>query len=565
MSSSMKVVDKVNVLLVDDQPQKLLTYEAALASLGENLIKVDSGTKALQVLLQEEVAAILLDVNMPVLDGFETAAMIRQHPRFESVPIIFVTGVNTTDMDRLKGYELGAVDYVYVPVIPEILRAKVGVFVELFRKTRELVALNRELEERAAQLEEANRELKETELDLACARDAALQSARLKSAFLANMSHEIRTPLNIILGYNALIADEFAMLDERSRSTMIEGARRAGNRLTATIDGILDISKIETGNFEVKPVRLALASVLERQLEELQILAREKGLSLSCEVEERESVIRFDEYCFTNAVMNLLQNAIKFTPRGSVRLRLHRDQAGVLCLDVQDTGIGIDPSYLPHIFEAFSQGESGYARRFEGSGLGLTLTRRYLELNGAQISIDSERGRGSTFRIRFSRDCEDPGPANTEEAPPFVRRRALPLESLRTPTILVVEDDPDTQVFMRQILGKRYQVLFAASGEEVRRLLLAHRSEILLVLMDLSLRGSEDGLMLTRALRAEDVYRDLPIIAITAHAFPEDRVKSLAAGCNAYLAKPIRGYELFSLIEELRNLRGAAATERSLQ
>jgi len=141
----MNLVDKVNVLLVDDQPQKLLAYEAALASLGENLIKVDSGTKALQILLREEVAAILLDVNMPVLDGFETAAMIRQHPRFESVPIIFVTGVNTTDMDRLKGYELGAVDYVYVPVIPEILRAKVGVFVELFRKTRELVALNREM------------------------------------------------------------------------------------------------------------------------------------------------------------------------------------------------------------------------------------------------------------------------------------------------------------------------------------------------------------------------------------------------------------------------------------
>src|SRR5436190_11418519 len=137
-----KPSDKLNILLVDDQPQKLLAYEAMLGGLGEKLLRAQSGNQAFEILLHEEVAVILLDVNMPGMDGFETAAMIRQHPRFTKTPIIFVTAVNTTDLDRMRGYEIGAVDYVSVPVIPEILRAKVSVFVDLHRKTRALERAN---------------------------------------------------------------------------------------------------------------------------------------------------------------------------------------------------------------------------------------------------------------------------------------------------------------------------------------------------------------------------------------------------------------------------------------
>src|SRR5437868_4688423 len=137
--------DQLNILLVDDQPQKLLAYEAMLDELGERLVQAHSGNEAFEVLLHEEIAVILLDVNMPGMDGFETAAVIRGHPRFAKTPIIFVTAVNTTDLDRLRGYEIGAVDYVSVPIIPEILRAKVSVFVELHRKTRALKLANQSL------------------------------------------------------------------------------------------------------------------------------------------------------------------------------------------------------------------------------------------------------------------------------------------------------------------------------------------------------------------------------------------------------------------------------------
>src|SRR5688500_18296526 len=148
--------DRVNILLVDDQPQRLFTYEASLSDLGENLISANSGREALQLLMGSEFAAILLDVSMPGMDGFETAALIHQHPRFEKTPIIFVTAVHVTDLDQLKGYQLGAVDYVYVPVVPEILRGKVEVLVELYRQRRELERLNRRLAEANEDLADAN-------------------------------------------------------------------------------------------------------------------------------------------------------------------------------------------------------------------------------------------------------------------------------------------------------------------------------------------------------------------------------------------------------------------------
>ena len=161
--------DKVNILLVDDQPAKLLTYQAILGDVGENLLTANNATEALELLLKNDVAVVLIDVYMPDIDGFQLAAMIRNHPRFEKTALIFISAILLTDVDRLRGYEMGAVDYVPVPVIPEVLRAKVKVFVELYRKTRQLEQLNRELEarvaERTAALGASTRQLRQTERD----------------------------------------------------------------------------------------------------------------------------------------------------------------------------------------------------------------------------------------------------------------------------------------------------------------------------------------------------------------------------------------------------------------
>ena len=245
-------------------------------------------------------------------------------------------------------------------------------------------------------------EREQFEADLARARDAALEASRLKSSFLANMSHEIRTPLHIILGYSEFIAQRLIEEGIDGFRSQFDAMGRAGVRLLATIQQILDFSKIEVGAFDVAPVSLEVVPVIERLIAELKVLAEAKHLELACEIAAPGAVATFDEYCLSGALTNLLQNAIKFTESGRVSIRLYHDAAGQLCIDVSDTGIGMEPEYLPRLFEAFSQERTGYTRKFEGSGLGLALARKYLELNGARLSVESAPGRGTTFTIHFS-------------------------------------------------------------------------------------------------------------------------------------------------------------------
>jgi len=242
------------------------------------------------------------------------------------------------------------------------------------------------------------------EQELTQARDAALEASRLKSAFIANVTHEIHTPLNIILGYADLMAERLAELYDERANDYGEPVRRAGKRLLDTIASILEISKIESGVYRVDPKPIMLAEFIREFLGEFRVLAASKGLALSAEIDESQATVNFDESCLSNALTNLLQNAIKFTEHGEVAVRLGRDSSAALCLEVRDTGVGIDAAYLPHVFDAFSQENPGLTRRFEGVGLGLSLVRKYLELNGAELEVLSEKSKGSTFIIRFAHD-----------------------------------------------------------------------------------------------------------------------------------------------------------------
>ncbi len=252
----------------------------------------------------------------------------------------------------------------------------------------EFVQLAEGVNQMASNIEHAQGELK-------LARDNALQASRVKSEFLANMSHEIRTPLNVVLGYTDVLADEIDAHDNQDMKEHLDAIRRAGRRLNRTIQGFSIFSKIEARAFELRPQSVKLGALLERHMEELKILAEQKNLRLRCLIDDPEATILFDEYCLSGALTNLLQNAVKFTEQGSVTARLYRGPDRNLKLAVTDTGIGIETSYLARIFEPFSQEESGYTRRFEGNGLGLALTRSYLQLNGANISVQSRKGQGS--------------------------------------------------------------------------------------------------------------------------------------------------------------------------
>jgi PAS domain S-box-containing protein len=238
---------------------------------------------------------------------------------------------------------------------------------------------------------------------IANARDTALESARLKSAFLANMSHEVRTPINIIVGYSDLVAEYLVERGDESQKEFLTAITRAGRRLLRTIDGVLDYSKLSSGSFEVAPQMVKLAPLIERQLDHVEAEAEAKNLSIAFDDEVADAEVWCDEYCLSHAILNLLENAIKFTNQGGLKLRIYHTTEGAVCLDVVDTGIGIDPAFLPRLLEPFAQEDVGFTRRFEGTGLGLAVARGYLEANGARLTVNSEKGVGSIFTVSFPR------------------------------------------------------------------------------------------------------------------------------------------------------------------
>lgn len=371
------------------------------------------------------------------------------------------------------------------------------------------------------------------------ARDAQLESARLKSLFLATMSHEIRTPLHIMLTYTHIIERHLARTGDRSQARAMEGIRRAGERLEETIDRILDLSRIESGAFEIKREPLDAPAMVAKLVEDFRPLAKEKGLQLLWNTSEPSAVIEFDEYCLTRAVSNLLENAIKFTDSGGIGVRFFTTADGRKMLEVSDTGVGIAADFLARLFEPFSQEESGYSRRFQGTGLGLALVKRYLAMNEAEISVTSDKGSGTAFLIRFAPQPGAPAAAIMAQPPGI-------------PKILLVEDDPDSREACAAILSERYEVIVAGSAEQARRELDRWGDSVSIALVDLSLAHAEDGLAVARYVRGKSRLASIPMIAVTAHAFSEDQSRAMEAGCTDFLSKPFDADDLFAMIERHR-------------
>lgn len=241
---------------------------------------------------------------------------------------------------------------------------------------------------------QATRELRE-------ARDQALMASQLKTSFLANMSHEIRTPLNVILGFTQLLEEHFDEVGDDDTRAQFRAIDRNGRRLLQTIGGILDISRIETGTFEYDPREIDVATVVRTMTGDFRPLAAEKGLHLVTRIVANRTVVRFDEHCLVQTLNNLLGNAIKFTEQGGVTVRLKSGDTNGLLLQISDTGIGMSSEFLRRVFEPFTQEESGSSRRFEGSGLGLPLAKRYVEINGGRLDLKSKKGWGTTVTIVF--------------------------------------------------------------------------------------------------------------------------------------------------------------------
>ena len=383
-------IDRVNILLVDDQPAKLLSYETILSSLGETLITVTSATEALDCLLKNEIAVVLVDVCMPELDGYELAAMIRQHPRFQQTAIIFVSAVMLNDLDRLRGYECGAVDYVPVPVVPEILRAKVSVFAELYRKTRALERLNAELEQRVAERTAALE-----------ATTAALQEAdRRKDEFLAMLAHELRNPLAPIRTAVQLLRLKELKSEQRSRARDV--IERQVEHLVALIDDLLDVSRITRGMITLQREPILVGSIIARAVETTRPTIDAHGHELTLELPDEIITVDGDKTRLVQVLANILHNASKFMdPGGRIHLKVTREASQVV-ISISDSGIGIPQEFVPRIFDLFTHVHSKAARTQGGLGIGLALVRRLTEMHGGTVSARSEGpGRGTEITVRI--------------------------------------------------------------------------------------------------------------------------------------------------------------------
>ncbi len=342
-----------------------------------------------------------------------TAALLPWAARSQLESVVFATVVAFAALAWT--HERVSAAYAY-PTLAMLVTFVASVFI-----CREVSRYRIVLEDRNQALAKDVTERKRIEEELARARDMALESAATKSAFLANMSHEIRTPLNVIVGYNEIIRETLAERGDSELENCQERMQRACQRLLNTIHSILDFSRMEAGALELRREPLSVAALVGRIVEDCRPLANARSLALLLDVVEAKAVVYFDEYCLSGALLNLLQNAIKFTERGEILVKIFRNGNGELHVEVRDTGIGIDRGFLPNLFQPFNQEESGYRRRFEGSGLGLALTKRYLEINGARISVKSEKGQGSTFRVEFPRVCEQAPESRAEGGSPVMK------------------------------------------------------------------------------------------------------------------------------------------------
>ena len=389
-------------------------------------------------------------------------------------------------------------------------------------------------------------ERKRVEQELIKAKENAESSNKLKDAFIANMSHEIRTPLNGILGLTGIIKDTFAEYIKEEDEELFSGIDHSSKRIIRTVDMILNYSRIQTGKFPVNPKEIELSVICQNLIKEFKTAAKSKSLQLSFENKRDNTIIWGDEYSITHSISNLIDNAIKYTNEGFIKIVLYNGDSDEILLDVKDSGIGISAEYIKHIFEPYQQEQMGYGRAYEGVGLGLPTVLKFLNLNNANISVKSLKGSGTTFTINFGKYLKK---SNEEVIKTKSEKIFTNKPAQNKPLVLIVEDDATNQMTIKKFIELHYNSIISDSSEGALKLLESNKVDI--ILMDISIKGSKNGLELTKVLKAIENYSHIPVIAITAHAFESDRQNALDAGCHDYLSKPFSKNLLLNTLSKL--------------
>lgn len=530
------------VLLVDDDPRNLLALESLLENEDYDLVKAHTGGEALLALMSGDFAAIVLDVQMPEVNGIELARLIKQRRRTQHIPIIFLTAHYREDEDVMMAYDVGAVDYLTKPIHPAVLRSKVNVFVDLFRKTRALAALNAQLETQNIILQrETEERMRRIEAESARAEAEAANAA--KDHFLAMLSHELRTPLTpIVCAVDLLERDETCTPDARELLATIQRNVQLEVRL---IDDLLDLSRIRRGKLTLRMQATDAHEALREAIRICQADISKRRIRLIERFEASLTQIQGDPARLQQIFWNLLANAAKFTPEGGVIMvsTANPENGGPLVVEIRDTGPGIEPQKLERIFDAFEQGAHNPS---SGLGLGLAICRALVDLHEGTIEAHSDGpGCGALFTVKLPATA----PARREEAPEPAEAPESAMQRL-----LLVDDHRDTAEILRRLLSWRgYEVRIAGSITQAVEVAEDYPFDILI-----SDIGLPDGRGTDLLIRLQDrSERPINAIAMSGFGMEEDIQRSRRAGFAEHLIKPV---ELDALQQAIARLTPAPAS-----
>jgi signal transduction histidine kinase len=502
------IMSPVYFLLVDDLEENLLSLEALLRRDGLVLLKARSGDEALELLLENDVALALVDVQMPGLNGFELAELMRGNERTRRVPIIFVTAGSADSQRRFRGYEAGAVDFIHKPIETDILRSKADIFFDLYRQRQQIAIQRDELKVHSDALEEADRR---------------------KNEFLATLAHELRNPLAPLRhGLDILRRSP----DSDAAAEIREMMDRQLVHLVRLIDDLLDVSRISQGKIELRKERIQAGDVLRAALESSRPLIDSAKHSLTIDVPPEPIWLDADLTRLAQVVGNLLNNAAKYTPEGGrIGLSLRADGADAV-IAVSDNGLGIPADMQSKVFQLFAQVENHADRARGGLGIGLALVKQLVAMHDGSVAAESAgSGQGSVFSVRIPLAAAGAETQPEAEEPAARPARTQPLK------VLVVDDNfevAQTVGWMLEEIGHQYRLVH--DGRQALKAAREYRPDA--ILLDIGLPVM-DGYAVCRAFRQDDLFKDSLIIAQTGWGQKRDKTLASEAGFDHHLVKPV--------------------------